>query len=161
GSARDVDETTRAEDTWRRAHMLLTDTAERHHWRFMRALVETRNQVLREVGQQLITAPDLDGLVQILPGQLSRIGIPGCYVALYEPVASGLGTATPTEPTMPGGHTAVQSRVLIAYEKGKPGPLHAGSAIFPSVQLAPGNRLRRASPFSMVAAPLYFKHQQL
>ena len=162
GSARDVDETTRAEDAWRRAHMLLTDTAERHHWRFMRALVETRNQVLREVGQQMITAPDLDGLVQILPGQLSRVGIPGCYVALYEPVASGLGTATPAEPTMPGGHVAaLQSRVLIACEKGKPGQLHAGSTIFPSAQLAPGNRLRRTSPFSMVAAPLYFKDQQL
>jgi signal transduction histidine kinase/DNA-binding LacI/PurR family transcriptional regulator len=161
-SARDADETTRAEDAWRRAHMLLTDTAERHHWRFMRALVETRNQVLREVGQQLITAPDLDGLVQILPGQLSRIGIPGCYVALYEPLASGLGTATPAEPTMAGGHVAaVQSRLLIAYEKGKPGPLHAGSTIFPSVQLAPGNQLRRTSPFSMVATPLYFKDQQL
>src|SRR2546430_15102940 len=63
---------------------------------------------------------------------------------------------------MAGGHVAaVQSRVLIAYEKGKPGPLHAGSTIFPSVQLAPGNRLRRTSPFSMVAAPLYFKDQQL
>jgi len=60
GSARNVAETVRAEDAWRRAHMLLTDTADRHHWRFMRALVETRNQVLREVGQQLITAADLD-----------------------------------------------------------------------------------------------------
>jgi len=161
GSARGEDETVRAEDAWRRAHMLLTDTADRHHWRFMRALVETRNQVLREVGQQLITAPDLDGLVQILPGQLSRVGIPGCYLALYEPVAAGLGTATPAEPITPGQVGTIQSRLLIAYENGKPSPLDPDSAIFPSVQLAPGHRLRRTAQFSMVAAPLYFKDQQL
>jgi len=161
GSARNVAETVRAEDAWRRAHMLLTDTADRHHWRFMRALVETRNQVLREVGQQLITAADLDGLVRILPGQLSRVGIPGCYLALYEPVASGLGTARPAEPIAPGQLAAVPARLLIAYENGEPAPLDPDSVLFPSGHLVPGDRLRRTAPFSMVAVPLYFNEQQL
>ncbi len=161
-SAADAAETARAEDSLQRAHVLLTDTSERQHWRYMRALVEKRNQVLREVGQQLITAPDVAGLVRDLPSQLSRVGIPGCYLALYEPVAVGLNPATPAEPVAPARNVAtVRSRQLMVYENGKPGSIDPDSAGFPSVLLTPGDRLRRASPLSIVAAPLYFKDEQL
>src|SRR5262249_6643867 len=124
--------------------------------RYMRALVEKRNQVLREVGQQLITATDVEDLVQLLPGQLCRIGIAGCYLAIYEPVVSGLDPSAAA-----GGAGAVRSRLIPAYESGAPIQIDPDHAVFPSVQLVPGDRLRRASPFSLVVAPLYFKEEQL
>jgi signal transduction histidine kinase/DNA-binding LacI/PurR family transcriptional regulator len=147
--------TARAEEAWQRAYMLLNDTSERQHWRYMRALVEKRNQVLREIGQQFITATDLAGLVQLLPGQLSRVGVPGCYLALYEPVGSSPGP-------LPAGNIATfRSRLLLAYEHGTRTRIDPDRAVFPAAQLVPGDRLRQAAPVSLVVAPLYFKDEQL
>jgi signal transduction histidine kinase/DNA-binding LacI/PurR family transcriptional regulator len=154
-SAGGATEAARGEDAWQRAYMLLTDTSERQHWRYMRALVEKRNQILREVGQQLITATDLAGLVKILPGQLSRVGVAGCYLALYEPVGSDPG------PAAIGNADTGRSRLILAYEDGAPARVDPDHAVFPSVRLVPGDRLRRAGPVSLMVAPLYFKDEQL
>jgi signal transduction histidine kinase/DNA-binding LacI/PurR family transcriptional regulator len=161
-SAADTAETARAEDAWQRAHLLVTDTSERQHWRYMRALVENRNQILQEVGQQLSTAADVAGLVRILPSQLARVGVPGCYLSVYEPDVSDPNGRTPVRPIASMGNAAIaRSRLLLAYRNGRQSPIDPDSAVFPSVHLVPGARLRRPAPLSMVAIPLYFKDQQL
>ena len=45
----------RAEDVWLHAQLVLNETAERY-WRYGNVLAEKRNQVVREVGQELISA---------------------------------------------------------------------------------------------------------
>jgi signal transduction histidine kinase len=140
-----ADDTGRAEKLWLQAQMLLNETAERH-WRYGDVLAHKRNQVVREVGQELIFAPDVGALARTLAGQLPRLGVPGCYLAAY---GSTLDSGT------------MLSRLLLAYENGAPVDIPPDEAVFDPARLVPGDRLRRATPYSIVATPLYFRDQQL
>ncbi len=153
---------TRAEDVWLRAQMLLNETAERHR-RYGTVLAEKRNQIVREVGQRLITASDVAELAGTLAEELPRVGIPDCYLASYEYESVGpAGDAVDPAVAVPGVAAATaRSRLLLAYENGAAVEVDPDSAVFESVRLVPGGRLCRASPYSMVAAPLYFRDQQL
>ena len=68
----DAAETARVEDLWLHAQMLLNEVAERY-WRFSGVLSGKRNQIVREVGQELITAPDVAALARTLADQLPRL----------------------------------------------------------------------------------------
>jgi signal transduction histidine kinase len=151
---------TRAEEIWLHAQMLLNETADRQR-RYSQVVTEKRNQIVREIGQNLITASDVAEVVATLAEELPKIGIPGCYVASYEPATDTgeAGTDAATAPVEKESHP--RSRVVLAYENGVRTDLDADGTVFESVQLVPGGRLRRTSPYSMVAAPLYFKDEQL
>jgi signal transduction histidine kinase len=156
GPATGADEVARAEDLWLQAQMVLNEAVERH-WRYAQLLAEKRDQIVREAGQHLITAPDVSGLAEVLADELPKIDIPGCYLAAYERVASALDAVTgPRGDDFPRD----RSRLLLAYENGRrveiPDP-----TLFRSVQLVPGGRLDREAPCSLVAVPLYFKDEQL
>jgi len=156
-----VAEVTRVEDVWLRAQTLLNETAERH-WRYLQVLTEKRNQIVRDVGQQLITASDVAALATTLAEELPKVGIPGCYLASYEPDVPARNEITIAPPTAPGTEaTTARSRLLVACENGTCTDIAPDSAVFASARLVPGDLLRRASPYSIVAAPLYFKDQQL
>ncbi len=155
GVPRDATERARAESLMQYAQTLLNETAERY-WRYWQVLSEKRNQIVREVGQQLITAPDLAGLAEVLAGVLPKVGISSCYLAAYEldrPAADEPGTLVTGEVDRDRAH------LLLAYQGGA----DTGTTrdVFPSVRLVPGDELRRPEPYNMVAAPLYFKDQQL
>jgi signal transduction histidine kinase/DNA-binding LacI/PurR family transcriptional regulator len=139
----DAAEAARAEDLWLRAQVLVNEIVERQ-WRYAQVLTEKRNTVVREVGQRLITASDVDELTDALAEELARLTIPGCYLAAYE--AGGAGRA--------------QARLLLAYENGRRVDLPDAGG-FDAVRLVPGEQLVRAAPYSMVAAPLYFRDEQL
>jgi signal transduction histidine kinase/DNA-binding LacI/PurR family transcriptional regulator len=130
----------RAEDLWLHAELLLNQAAKRY-WRYEKVLTERHNQIVRDVGQQLITAPDVAGLAGILAGELPKLGIPTCYLAAYEPS---------------GG-----ARQLLAYENGVRQELPDDPPVFDSPRLVPGDQLARGPRRSMVALPLYFQDQQL
>jgi signal transduction histidine kinase/DNA-binding LacI/PurR family transcriptional regulator len=134
----------RAAKVVRQAELLLTETAARH-WHYTQVLTEKRNQIVREVGQRLITASDVDELADALAETLPTLGIPGCYLAAYQP----------------GADPRARSRLLLAYENGRRVDVPADSQIFRSVRLVPGDRLRRAEQYSLVAVPLSFQDQQL
>jgi signal transduction histidine kinase/DNA-binding LacI/PurR family transcriptional regulator len=166
-------EIARAEDLWLQAQMLVNEAAERY-WRYGGVLAQKRNQIVREVGQELITAPDISALVRTLAEQLPRLEIPGCYLvandAAYERRLVGSAQVAlleesaadpPVDPPAPAMAVATRSRLLLAYENGAPTAIPTDAAVFESVRLVPGDRLRRASPYSMVAAPVYFRDQQL
>jgi signal transduction histidine kinase len=154
-----AEEAARAEDTWRKAHLLLAGTAERRSG-YLQVLTEMRHQIARDVGRQLNTAPDVAGLTQTLAGELPKIDIPGCYLARYEPVAPSRSFAADSGPTRPRD-SRTQSRLLLAYQAGTGVETGTGNETFASVQLVPGDQLRRSSPSSLVALPLYAKDQQL
>jgi len=149
-----------AEDVWLHAQMLLTEAAERH-WQYRQVLTDKRDAIVRDVGQQLIAAADVAGLAETLAAELPKVGIPGCYLAAYEPGAAGSEDAAADDATADDATARGRSRLLLAYEHGARIDIDPESAVFPSVRLVPGDRLRRESPYSMVATPLYFKDQQL
>jgi signal transduction histidine kinase/DNA-binding LacI/PurR family transcriptional regulator len=143
-------EVARAENLWLYAQILLNDTADRH-WRYIQVVAEKRNQIVREIGQRLATAPDVAGLAGILAEELPHVGIPGCYLAAYEPAV----------PAASGTGAGPQARLLLAYQNGAPVDVDPDAAVFPSARIVPGDRLRRDRPTSMVALPLHFKGEQL
>jgi hypothetical protein len=150
----------RAENLWLHAQMQLTETAERY-WQYEQALTNKRNQIVHEVGQQLITARDVAGLVEVLADELPKVGIPGCYLAAYQSALPD--NAEVTAPSFAPSRDALtaRARLLLAYENGERTEIAADSAVFPAMQLVPGGRLHRTRPFSMIAAPLYVNDQQL
>src|SRR5262249_40220114 len=144
---------------------LLIENSERRR-QYEQALTDTRNQIMHEIGQQLITAPDLTGLVEVLADELTKVGIPGCYLALYESALQDTSDPIATQPPAPSKNPPkVQARgnarLLLTYEDGQRTELAANSTVFPATQLVPAARLSRETPCSMVAAPLYFNDQQL
>jgi signal transduction histidine kinase/DNA-binding LacI/PurR family transcriptional regulator len=130
----------RGEERWLHAQMVLSQAAQRY-WRYGRVLIERHNQIVRDVGQRLITAPDVTRLVEALAAELPQLGIPACYLASYE-----------------DGSTR-RSRLLLAYEDGT--RREAPAEPFASRILVPGDRLATGPGYSMVALPLYFQDQQL
>jgi signal transduction histidine kinase/DNA-binding LacI/PurR family transcriptional regulator len=132
------------------AQSLVHSAAERQA-RYQSVLAEKRNQIVRDVGQRMVTAPDTASLAATVAEELPKIGITSCYLALYEPAHSERPAGAPTE----------MSRLLLAYENGTRTEIGAAETTYPSVQLLPGDRLANRSPYSMVATPLYFKDQQL
>jgi signal transduction histidine kinase len=154
-------EITRAEDVWLHAQMLLNETAERHG-RYKGAVADKRNQIVRDVGQRLIAAPDVAGLAATLAEELPNVGVPGCYLASYESCPPGAGATTGAPLVGPPREvTTAWARLLLSYENGAPSTVDSDAVVFASSCLAPGDRLRRDAPYSMVAVPLYFDDQQL
>lgn len=147
---------TRADDLLRYGQTLLSETTEKY-WQYARVLGEKRDQIVRDVGRELITAQDFAGLAEALARELPKLSIPGCYVAWYEPVMQGYQHPAKLEVVA----SRARSRLLLAYEGGAPVEVDADASVFPSVQLVPGGGLQRSSPSSMVTLPLYFRDQQL
>jgi signal transduction histidine kinase/DNA-binding LacI/PurR family transcriptional regulator/ActR/RegA family two-component response regulator len=145
----------RADDIWMRVQLLMNEASERS-WRYTQVLAEKRNQIVREVGQRLITAPDVAGLAEALAEELPKVGVPSCYLASYESGPAG-GSAAKD----PSERGTAWARSLLAYEGGKTVELADEEAVFPSRQLVPADLLRRGQRYSLVAAPLYFKADEL
>jgi signal transduction histidine kinase/DNA-binding LacI/PurR family transcriptional regulator len=144
---RSAEQRSRADDLALRMHVLLGEIAEQQ-LTFAHLIGEKRDEVVRVLGQRLVTALDVDELADLLSAELPRIGIPSCYLALYDPLPPAGAPPTP------------ESLLVLAY--------HPGGRIdtrrrprFRSIDLVPEEHLRREEPRSLVVLPLYFKEQQL
>jgi signal transduction histidine kinase/DNA-binding LacI/PurR family transcriptional regulator/CheY-like chemotaxis protein len=137
-----------SEALWANAQRLMEETAERMTL-YQGLLVEKRNQLVREVGQRLVTTLDPAELAAVLAEQLSSLAIPGCYLATYAPSGT------------PGAGAYERSRALLVYEYGRVVGVAAEDALFPTRRLAPRGLLARADARCLVALPLHFKEQQL
>jgi signal transduction histidine kinase len=147
-----------AEDLWLRVQMLMEETFERLSG-YRHLVAEKRDRIVREVGQRLLSAPDVDELADALAEELPKLGIPTCYLAAYTTEPTGGDEAGTESPTDGVGRT--WSRSLLAYEHGRRREMPEVGEVYRSTDLVAGNALERASQFSMVAAPLYFKEEQL
>ncbi len=134
----------RAEDLWQQARLMLGETAKRveMHQTWQKT---QQARMLGEIEGALITTFDLTGLMNILIERLPRLGIPSCYVALYE------------DPAAP----AAWARLILAYSEQGPVALEAGGWRFPSQHLVPERLLPRDRRYNLVVAPLYFQEDQL
>jgi signal transduction histidine kinase/AraC-like DNA-binding protein len=131
------------EDLFNQARVLISDVAQRSQ--AYRQLIFARQfERLREVGQELITTFDTVGLARVLEERLPAIGIPSCYLALYE-------EGKPDHPF---------SRLVMAYTDGVRFSLEPGGSRFLTRSLAPEEYLP-ARRYSMVVEPLYFREDQI
>jgi len=102
-------------------------------------------QTLRRIAQALIATFDLAKLRDILIQEFPALGIPSCYLCLYE------NSQAPTE----------MAQLILAYhDTGQIGLESQGNG-FPSRQLVPSSMLAREKRYSMVVEALYFEETQL
>src|SRR5690606_26723706 len=70
-------------DLLQQARVMVGKTAERAQ-AHQRVKSEARSDQLRSVGQALITTFDLNRLMDVLAEHLPKLGIPSCYLSIYE-----------------------------------------------------------------------------
>jgi signal transduction histidine kinase/DNA-binding LacI/PurR family transcriptional regulator len=141
----------RAENLWLRVQAYMGEMADRF-WSYRQLVGAKRDQIVREIGQSVITALDVDEIADALVRELPRVGIPSCCVATYVHADDAPAEHYPTE----------SARAVLVYEDHARVEPAAGGDVFPSRSLMPGDRLLTgAEPFTMVLLPLHFKEQQL
>ena len=131
----------RVEGLWQQARVLIGEA--QAHQRFQ---ADQHAQVLIEVGQALITAFDVDQLMDRLAEGLAQLGIARSYLSLYED-----DTASSVE----------WARWILAYEGGRRVELEAGGRRFPSIQLVPDGIPAGGESYSIVVEPLWFQEDQI
>jgi PAS domain S-box-containing protein len=143
---------TRAEDLWQQARVMIGGAAERAR-AYQASQVKRQAEALREVSLSLVALADRAELMDIMARELPRLGIPSCYLSLYEPDPELSEQDQPSP--------AEWSRLMLAYgERGRIA-LEAGGRRFPSHQLVPDGLLPRDRAYSMIVEPLYFREDQL
>jgi signal transduction histidine kinase/DNA-binding LacI/PurR family transcriptional regulator/AraC-like DNA-binding protein/CheY-like chemotaxis protein len=133
----------RAEDLWGQARVVIGDMAQRAQ-AYKQLQAERQSEVLREIGQALITTFDVARLTDVLAERLPALGIASCYLSLYENPALSLE----------------QSRLILAYTEQGRAKLEPDGLRFPSCQLAPKDLLPQRR-YSLVVEPLYFRDEQI
>ena len=134
-----------AEDLLHQVQLLLHEVADQQR-AFEHLIGEKRDEVVRVLGQRLVTAREVGELGDVLTSELPGIGIPSCAIALYD--------AAPTTSPPP------ESVLALVCSRGR--RLDTGDERrFRSVELAPDDLLLRDEPASFVALPLHFKHDHL
>lgn len=146
------DERRGLDSMWRETQAFMWDWLERLHI-YEKAIAEKRDQIVRHVGQKLITTRDIAHLTQVLVEELPTIGVTSCYMALYEPPA-GADVSQCVYPTP-------LARAVLCYDRGRRLEIPPDAAVFPSSQLMPHVVARGDAPRSLVVAPLYFQDRQL
>jgi len=166
-------ERSRADDLWQQARLFIAATAKRqeqfHTWQQKEYL-----QAVRQIEGALITTFDLHGICEVLTAALPRLGIPSCYVALYESPgnaskpdeqSSGAKTKSAEAPLtrIPSASSLsqAQARLILAYHDGHIVELPADGLLFPAHQLAPPELFPRNRRYNLVVEPLYFRTEQL
>jgi DNA-binding LacI/PurR family transcriptional regulator/anti-anti-sigma regulatory factor len=129
------------EAMWQTAQLLVGDAGQRAH-AYQELQAEHQARIANELSQALVTTFDVKDLVDIIARELPRLGVPSCYLSLYE------------DPQSP----ATSSRLLLAYNR--QGRIEADDS-FPSHLLAPDSVWPQDGPYSMVVEPLYFREDQL
>jgi PAS domain S-box-containing protein len=132
-----------AEDLWQQGRVMIGQAAKRAQaHEALRA--EQWAATLREIGQSLITNFDVQGAMDVLAADLPRLGIPSCYLSLYEEPQS----------------SSMWSRMILAYDESGRVELEPEGRRFLSRRLAPEGMLPQGQ-YSLVAEQLYFREDQL
>ncbi len=142
-----------AEGLWRQANVLIGQTAQRARARQM-LRAESQTQTLREIEEALVTASGVGKLVDVLRQSLPRLGIPSCYLSLYE---------NPTHYEYPQP-APEWSRLVLVYDANldpQRVELEPEGQRFPTRQLVPDGMLPQDRWYSFVVVPLYMRESQL
>jgi DNA-binding LacI/PurR family transcriptional regulator/signal transduction histidine kinase len=134
----------RIEGLWQQARATIgeiTRQMQRYRW----AQTKQQTEILLEISEALITSFDIAQLMAEAALQLPRLGIPSCYISLYE------GKEIPPQ----------HSRLVLAYDETGRIELEADGRRFPTHQLVPSKILHNDRRHSLVIEPLFFHREQL
>ncbi len=134
----------RAENLWQQARVLVGETVQRVQ-AYQRLQAEQLSSILGEISEMLMTTFDMAQLLDLVAQELPRLGIPSCYLSLYE------NPGAPTE----------GARLVLGYDGGQRVRLEAGGRPFPSCQLIPDDLRPRTRRCTMAVEALYFREHQL
>jgi PAS domain S-box-containing protein len=141
-----------AENLWHRAQMRIGGIAQRVQM-YQKYQARQQAQTLRKIEHRLITTFDINGLMDILAEELPWLGIPGCYLSLYE---------TRPEPVEGNPQPAPEwSRLILAYNENGRIELEPGGRRFLSRQLVPEGIFPQERFSNTIIEPLYFQENQL
>jgi DNA-binding LacI/PurR family transcriptional regulator/anti-anti-sigma regulatory factor len=145
----------RAEDLWQQARAMVGEAAQLAEARRRRRDDEL-TQAVREIGTALIATFDLDGLADVLVDRLPELGIPACYLSLYED----------PQPYRYPQQAPEWSRLILAYDAAKPSDsrcveLEPGGRRFRTLALVPDGLLPQERQYSLVLQPLFFQQDQI
>lgn len=139
----DTPDRQRAEDLFSQARVLIGEAAQRAQ-AYRQLQAERQNEILREIGQALITVFDTEALADTLARELPRLDIRSCYLALYEPREAA----------------APLARLALAYtERGRADLETQGRRFAPALVVPPD--LLPARRHSLVVEPLFFREDQI
>jgi DNA-binding LacI/PurR family transcriptional regulator len=132
----------RAETLWQAGHMLVS---ERLHQRgaLGRVRKEEEDNAFRWVTRDLITTFDRQALMQVLVGALPGLGIPDCYVGLYE------------DPRNPAGTI----RLMLSDKEGEQRELPDCGQSYPSPQALVRSLIAAGSHRPLVMESLHFREE--
>jgi signal transduction histidine kinase/DNA-binding LacI/PurR family transcriptional regulator/CheY-like chemotaxis protein len=129
---------------WQQARIMIGETGQRlQAYHALQAEEQARR--LSRIDQALSTTVDLDGLQEVLANALPALGIPACWLALYEDVKN------PSE----------SARLLMGYDQNGRLEVGAESRTFPTTNLVPTGVLDPEKRHSLVVQPLFFREDQL
>jgi DNA-binding LacI/PurR family transcriptional regulator/putative methionine-R-sulfoxide reductase with GAF domain len=140
----------RAEDLWQQARVVIGERTERA-LAYRQLLAEQHANQLREVGQTLNTTFDVGELMDELAENLPHLGIPGCYLSLYEE----------PRPYKYPDPAPEWSHLVLAYNERGRVKLEPGGRRFHSRQWVPEGMLPQDRCYSFVVEPLYFRESQI
>jgi signal transduction histidine kinase/DNA-binding LacI/PurR family transcriptional regulator/AraC-like DNA-binding protein len=106
---------------------------------------------LRRLNQQLNSTFDVTQLTNILADGMQLLGIPGCYLALYE-------NPQPYHYPQPAPEW---SRLILAYDKDRQIPLETDGTRFPTHQILPEGIWPEHRRYTMILQALYFQDTQI
>ncbi len=134
----------RAEDLWQQARVIVAEATYRFR-AYRESQARQQAEILQHIGETLITTFDLMESTEALTIGLPELGIPGCYLALYD---------LPEQPE-------TWSNLIFAYNENGQVDVQRGGFRFPSLQLIPQKLRPTHRRLSAVIAPLFFREQQL
>ena len=144
-----------AGDLWQQGRVMIGETAERVQVS-RRVQADQRANQLREVTQTLITTFNVKGLMDVLATELPGLGIPGCYLSLYEQHAAPVVSKPEYSSAAPEW-----SRLILAYNETGREVLPPAGRRFSSSKLIPEQLWPQDRAYSLVVEPLYFQDDQL
>jgi PAS domain S-box-containing protein len=140
----------RAETLLQQAHILISRIAERTQ--MLRGFRAAEKELdFQRVSVSLLTTLDLATLMDTLANELPRLGIPGCYLSLFE---------NPRPYTYPDA-APEWARLILAYGPRGRARLESSGLRFPAKQLIPDKLWPRDRACSFVLLSLRFQEEQM
>ena len=134
---------TAADDLWQQARVMAGEFAWRNQsWKRLQS--EDKARQLRNLGSQLSTTLDMADLMTTLATELVALGIPRCYLSLYE---------------VPGRVPSL-AHLEMGFDAHGPLQLDPGEEVFPACLLAPAPVWDQKERFSLLVEPLYLRSEQ-
>jgi DNA-binding LacI/PurR family transcriptional regulator/signal transduction histidine kinase len=133
-----------AENLWQQARTLIGESARLRQAR-LRVQTEQRAAILREISEAMVTSFYLADVLDVIAWELPRLNVSACYLSLFD------NSGQPVE----------QARLVLAYDSQGRQILPRDGERFPAKQLVPPERLRCATPYTLVVEALYSKEERL